>query len=325
MSNLKLSLACGNYDRTLALRDGRVNPEGIDLNYIPLAPPELWLRMLKYEEFDISEMSLSNYIIERCRKNPRFVAIPVFPSRVFRHSSIFVNKKASIKIPQDLKGKKVGVPEYGMTALVWLRGILQHDYGVAPSDMEWYIGGQEEVGRKEFIEIKIPENVHLHHLPEGPTLNEMLARGEIDTLWTTRQPSCFRQKNPDVDRLWPNFKEVEMEYYKRTKIFPIMHTLIIKREIYEAHPWVAQSLYKAFSQAKKLCQKAMNNVGALPYMLPWSVAEYESTVSLMGEDFWPYGLEPNRVTLETATRYSYEQGLSSRKLSIDELFTPNTQ
>jgi 4,5-dihydroxyphthalate decarboxylase len=324
MSKLKLTLACGDYDRTRALWDGRVNPEGIDLSYIPLVPEEVFWRMLQYVEFDISEMSLSNYLTERCKANPRFIAIPVFSSRMFRHGFIFINKRAGIKAPKDLKGKKVGIPEYSMTATVWLRGILQHEYGVAPSDMEWQVGGLEEPGREERIPINLPENVHLHPIPKGRTLNEMLANGEIGALITARDPSCFSAKHPDVDRLWPNYKEVEKEYYRKTKIFPIMHTVVVKNEIYDAYPWVAQSMYKAFVQAKMLCQEVISFSAALTYILPWTITEYESTVALMGEDFWPYGVEPNRVPLEAMTQYSYEQGLSSRKLSVEELFAPNT-
>jgi len=324
MPNLRLSLACGDYDRTRALKDGRVSPEGIDLTYIPLEAEEIFWRMLQYTEFDVSEMSLSNYLTERSKEKPRFIAIPIFPSRIFRHSFIFINKKAGIKVPEDLKGKKMGLPEYSMTALVWIRGTLEHDYGVAPSDVEWYVGGQEQPGREERIEIKLPENVHLHPIPREKTLNEMLANGEIDALIAARVPSCFWKKSPDVDRLWPDYKEVEMEYFERTKIFPIMHTVVIKQEIYNTYPWVAQSLCKAFCQAKKFAQENINSSVALTCMLPWTITEYDLTTSLMGEDFWPYGVEANRITLEAMTQYSYEQSLSSHKFSVEELFASNT-
>ncbi len=324
MSNIKLTLACGDYDRTRALWDGRVTPEGVDLTYIRLTPADIFFRMLQYNEFDISEMSLSNYLTELSGGSPRFIAIPVFPSRFFRHSCVFVNRKAGIKTPQDLKGKKVGTLEYSLTAGLFIRGFLQHDYGVAPSDMEWYVGGLEEPGREDRIEIKVPEDVHLQRIPREKTLNKMLVDGEIDALVSSRVPSSFWAKHPDVVRLWPDYREVEADYYARTKIFPIMHTVVIKKEIYEAYPWVAQSIYKAFSRAKQLCQEVINFTAALTYMLPWTVAEYESTVTLMGDDFWPYGVEANQATLEAATQYSYEQGLSGRKFSIEELFAPNT-
>ncbi len=325
MSDLKLTLACGDYDRTRALRDGRVKPEGIDLLYIPLGPADIFWRMLQFSEFDVSELSLSNYMTERCRENPRFVAIPVFPSRVFRHSSIYINKKSGIKKLEDLKGKRIGTPEYSQTAALWIRGFLQHDHGVAPSDIEWYEGGVQESGpKKRRIQIELPKNVCLKSVPVDRSLDEMLANAEIDALMSPYDPPCFKQKHPDVARLWSDYKKVEMDYFRRTKLFPIMHTLVIRKEIYEAYPWVAISLYKAFSQAKKLSQEVLTSMGALACMLPWSVAEYESTVSLMGEDFWPYGVEANQATLEAATQYSYEQGLSERKFSIEELFAPNT-
>ncbi len=324
MPNLKLTLACGDYDRTRALWDGRVSPEGIDLIYIRLTPEEIFFRMLEHNEFDISEMSFSNYLTELSGKSPRFIAIPIFPSRFFRHSCVFINRKSGITTPEALKGKRVGTPAYSVTAGVFIRGFLQHDYGVAPADMEWYVGGQEEPGREDRVQLNLPENVHVHPIPKDKTLNEMLANGEIDALISPRIPQCFWAKHTDVARLWPDYKEVEVDYYRRTKIFPIMHTVVIRKEIYDAHPWVAQSLYKAFSQAKKLCQEVMNFSAALTYMLPWSIAEYESTVSLMGEDFWSYGVEANRVTLEAMTQYSYEQGLSQKTFPVEEIFAHNT-
>jgi 4,5-dihydroxyphthalate decarboxylase len=325
MSNIRLSLGCGDYDRTRALRDGSVRPEGIDLSFVTVSQPsELFWRMMRGGEFDMSEMSLSNYLTERSREDYRFIAIPVYPSRKFRHSFIFINKKSGIALPEDLKHKRIGTPLYGKTAIVWLRGMLQDEYGIAPSDVEWHVGAWEEIGKEEKVEFEVPEDVHLHFTPEEKTLNDMLASGEIDALVTTTTPRCFHRKHPDVDRLWPNYKEVEMAYYRKTRIFPIMHTVVIKREVYEAHPWVTRSMYEAFCRAKKLGQEALASHSALAHMLPWTMAEYEATVSLMGEDFFPYGVEAGRTALEPFTRYSYEQGLSSRKLSVEELFAPNT-
>lgn len=324
MSRLRLTLACQDYDRTRALWDGRVAPEGIDLVYVPLSAEELFWRQLQYMEFDVSEMSLSNYLTERSRENPRFIAIPVFPSRMFRHSFIFINKKAGIKGPQDLKGKRVGIPEYSMTATVWLRGTLQHDYGVAPPDMEWYVGGLDMPGRKERMKIKLPDDVPLHPIPGDKTLSAMLANGEIDALITARAPASFFQNHPDVGRLWPDYKEVEMDYFKRTKLFPIMHTVAIKQEVYDASPWVAQSLYKAFCEAKQLSHEFLTKLSHLRYMLPWLIPDYNQTIAVMGEDYWPYGVEANRVALEAITQYSYEQGLSSHKFALEELFASST-
>ena len=325
MSNLRLSLACGDYDRTRAIREGKISPDGVDLTVLTLDVAEIFWRMLQYDEFDIAEMSLSNYLTELSSKKPRFIAIPVFLSRMFRHGYIFINHKSGIKVPEELKGKRVGIPEYSMTALMFMRGFLQDDYRVSPSDIEWYEGGKEGLSRKGRIKTRLPGNVHVHDAPADKSLSDMLADGDIDALMQARIPQCIWDKHHDVGRLWPNYKEVEMESYQRTKIFPVMHTVVIKREIYEANPWVAQSLYKAFYEAKIISQD--NNkfsTGALNYTLPWAIAERESTVSVMGEDFWPYGAEANRPTLEAATRYSYEQGLSRKKFSIEEIFAPST-
>jgi 4,5-dihydroxyphthalate decarboxylase len=326
MPDLKLSLACGSYDRTRSLQDGRTKPEGIDLIYLPLPPAEIFWRMLRYSEFDISEMSLSTYLTHMCGNNPRFIAIPVFTSRMFRHGYIFINKNAGINSPQDLKGKRVGVPSYILTAIVWIKGMLQHEYGATPTDMEWYIGGKEGHGRIGTEEITLPKELHHEIVSPEHTLSDMLANRQIDALIQPMDPICLRNNHPDVRRLWPNYREVEIDYYKKTKIFPIMHTIAIRKELYESHPWVAQSMYKAFSQAKFICQDAIKLIrGSSPYILPWARIEYESTVSIMGEDFWPYGIDANRHTLEALIQYSYEQGLATRRLSLEEIFTASTQ
>ena len=324
MGKLKLTFACNDYDRVRALWDGTVNPEGIDLSFVALSAEELFWRQLQYAEFDVSEMSLSNYHTEKGRENPRFMAIPVFPSRMFRHSFIFLSKKSGIKKPEELKGKKVGIPEYSMTATVWMRGMLQHEYGVAPRDMDWYTGGLDMPGREERIKITLPKDVRMTPIPEGKTLGAMLAEGEIDALLTARAPAAFFAEHPNVVRLFPDYKEAEMAYYKKTKIFPIMHTVAIKMETYEAHPWIAQSLFKAFVESKNMAQEFLGRLSHLRYMLPWLIPEYHQTLEVMGQDYWPYGVEANRITLEAMTQYAYEQGLATRKYSLEELFAPNT-
>ncbi len=318
---MKLTLACNDYDRTRALKDGTVKPKGIDLRVVNLEPHEIFWRMLLNNEFDVSEMSTSNFITEKALPNQRYVAIPVFLSRIFRHGYIFINKRSGIRKPQDLKGKRVGIPEYTMTALVWMRGFLQHDYGVLPSDIEWYQGGGEGRHRKDRIKIDLPKDVRIHPAPEEKTLSDMLVDGEIDAMMHALVPPCIWEKNANVDRLFPDYREVEKEYYRRTKIFHIMHSVVIKKEIYDADPWVAQSIYDAFREAKRLSQESIPaSSGAFEYMLPWVIAEYESTVALMGQDYWPYGVEANRPTLEALTLYAYEQGLAKRKVDVDELF-----
>jgi 4,5-dihydroxyphthalate decarboxylase len=323
VEKLLLTVACGDYDRTKALQVGTVQPEGIRLNYISLEAEEIFWRMSNYLEFDASEMSLSNHITMVSRGNSPFVAIPVFPSRFFRHSCVFINTASGIKTPQDFKGKKIGAPEYSITAAVWIRGFLNDEYGIKASDMEWFVGGQEEPGRKERVRLTLPPEIKVSPIAAEQTLNGMLEQGEIDGLISARSPSSFVKGSAKVRRLFPNYKEVEIDYYKRTKIFPIMHVMVIRKEVYERHPWVARSLYKAFCEAKDRAIKAMHVSNTLACTLPWLFAEMELLKSLFGADWWPYGVEPNRHLLETLLRYMGEQGLIDRPVKLEELFVPN--
>ncbi len=324
MSKLSLTLACAPYDRVQALINGTVAPEGIDLNILPMEVEEVFWRQLNYGEFDVSESSLSSYTLLRSKGDNRFIAIPVFPSRFFRHSCIFINTRKEIKRPEDLKGKIVGVPEYQMTAPLWQRGIMADEYGVHPRDMSWRSGGQEEPGRVDKVAMNLPSDVHLEQIPADKTLSQMLDNGEIDALFSARTPSCFLKGSPNVARLFPNFREVEGDYFQRTGIFPIMHIVIIRRDLYEANRWVAMSLYKAFCQAKNIIMENFNITSALYTTLPWMTDEVERTRGALGNDFWPYGIGPNRKTLDAFFRYHHNQGLSSKMMSIEELFAPET-
>jgi 4,5-dihydroxyphthalate decarboxylase len=321
MSRLRFTFACSPYDRMQPLLNGTVVPEGIDLNFIPLEIEENAWRQLKHQEFDGSETSLSAYTQFRSHGDDRFIAIPVFTSRFFRHSCIYINIHKGIKEPQDLKGKTVGVPEYPMTAAVWLRGIFQHEYGVHPGDMRWRSGGEETPGRVEKLKLELP-GVDFQPIPPNKTLSQMLDGGELDALFTARTPSCFVSRSLNVKRLFDNYWEEEEEYYRRTGIFPIMHTVIIKRSIYEANPWVAMSMYKACLQSKNLALKNLQDTHALSASLPWLVRHADYTKGIMGEDWWPYGIEKNRKTLDTLCQYSFEQSLSVRRMSVEELFAP---
>ena len=242
MSKLRLTMACSNYDRTRALFDGRVAVDGVDLNALDLAVEEIFFRMLRHHEFDVAEMSLSSYVLSLFSENPRLIAIPVFPSRFFRHSCIFVHAGSGIREPRDLIGKRVGVPEYQMTAGVWIRGALADHYGVPVSSVAYFRGGEETPGRPEKIAISLPPEIRVETIPEGHTLSTMLASGEIDAVYTARMPSTFADGSGKVRRLFENYQQVEQEYFARTKIFPIMHTIVIRRDVYERSPWVAQSL-----------------------------------------------------------------------------------
>jgi len=323
MSALSLTLACDLTDRTRALHDGTVTPKGIDLNFVPLSVEEVFWRMLRNQEFHVSEMSMSSFMLAADRGEPDFVAIPAFTSRYFRHSCIFVNTDAGIEEPADLVGKRVGVPEYQMTSPLWIRGILQHEYGVKPSDVQWFHGGEEEEGREEKLPLDLPDDVDLQYIPADDTLSDMLERGDLDAFATARAPSSFFT-SPKVERLFPNFREVEAEYYRKTGHFPIMHTVVIRRDVYEENPWVAQELLKAFTEAKDVCLREIGDSSALRAALPWLHDELEQTRELMGEDYWPYGIEANRETLELMTQFSYEQGLSKERHDLEDLFAPET-
>lgn len=321
---LALTLACGDYDRTRALRWGLVEPEGIDLNYLCMPVEETFWRTARFLEFDVSEMSMGSYLIRRARGIEDLVAIPAFPSRMFRHGYYFVHRDAGITRPEELRGRRVGVPEYQITAAIWMRGILEHDFGVAPSAVSWHSGGLYEPGRIEKQHISLPEGVVLKSIPEGRTLSEMIGTGEVDALVSARAPLTFRDGTDRVRRLFPNFRNVERDYFQRTRIFPIMHTVVIKRELLNAHPWIAMNLYKAFCAAKEDFVRSFDDDSAMRLMLPGMTAELEAARDLMGEDFWPYGLEANRHVLQTLMDYASEQGLLEQPLRLEDLFAAET-
>ena len=324
MGRLRFTLACSPYDRMQALQDGTIVPEGIDLNFIPLEVEEIFWRQLRHQEFDGSEMSFSSYTVARSRGDDRFIAIPVFTSRSFRHSCVYINVHKGVNRAANLKGKIVGIPEYQMTAAVWLRGIFQHEYGVQPSEIHWRSGGEETPGREEKLKLELPPDIDYEPIPGDKTLSDMLDKGEIDGLFTARSPSCFIGGSDSVRRLFSNYGQVERDYYSRTRIFPIMHALVVKRTIYDDNPWVVASLYKACTASKDLILRRMEHTFALHTTLPWLTSYVDETKKLMGKDWWPYGLENNRRTIETFCDYSYEQGLSRRLMTIEELFAPET-
>ena len=325
MSKLRLSMACWNYDRTRALLEDRIPMDGIELTYLNLPVEETFFRMLRHHEFDIAEMSLSSYVMSLFAEHPPFIAIPIFPSRFFRHSCIYINRDSGIREPKDLIGKRVGTPEYQMTAGVWIRGILSDDYNVPVKSQNYFRGGEEEKGgRPEKLSLSLPPEFRLESIPPDKTLSAMLNTGEIDALYTARMPSTFGKGSGRVVRLFPDYQPVEQEYYARTKIFPIMHTVVIRREVYDKYSWVVQSLYKALVLAQREVYQDLYQTAALKYMLPWLIRHVEETRATMGDDFWPYGFEPNVHTLSTFLRYSYEQGLSKRLLTPKELFAPES-
>ncbi len=324
MVQIPITIACGDYDRTRAIKDGRVQVEGCAVTYIPLEPEEVFFRAFRYQEFDVSELSFSSYLRITDEGHSPYTAIPAFVSRVFRHSGIYIRTDRGIRSPADLKGRLVGVPEYQITAVVWMKGILQDEYGVRPADIRWRQGGQEQAGRGERTPLAPIAGIDLQAIPSDKTLSGMLAAGELDALFTARAPSCFVERAPHVGRLFPDYRNVEKAYYKKTGIFPIMHLIGLRKSLAERHPWLATSLYKAFVEAKAYAMKEVREINALPVTLPWLEAETLETMELMGEDFWRYGVEENRKEIETLARYSYEQGLVKKRLSVEDLFAPST-
>ena len=307
---MRLTLACGRYDRTQALLDGRVKIEGVEeLIYLALRPGETFWRMLNHEEFDVSEMSLSSYTILRSEGDQRFIAIPVFPSRVFRQNALYVRADSPLRDPRDLRGKRIGVGDYQMTAAVWTRGFLEHEYGVRPQDLSWIVG-------RPIRAIRQPQDVRVEALGGAAVLEELLGEGKIDALMSVMIPQGLGKT---VRRLIPDFREVELAYYRKTRIFPIMHTLVLRRAVYEAHPWLAVNLYRAFVRARDVALRQMYDTDALTVSLPWVIDEMERSREIP----WDYSIEGSRATLEALVQYLDEQQLTRRRMDVAELFAPN--
>lgn len=317
-----LTLACAPYDRSAALADGRVRPAGIDLTYLGLPVEEIFYRMARYREFDVAEMSLSSYTLSLENGAP-FVAIPVFPSRAFRHHALYVHADSGMEQAGDLVGRLCGVPEYQITAAVWLRGILAEHHGVPVESVRYRTGGLHEPGRVEKIAIDIP-GVEIEPIPAGRTLDEMLVSGELAAVLTARAPRSFLDRDPRVRRLWVDSRAAEIEYFRKTGIFPIMHTVAIRREVYEANRWVARSLLEAFGQAKALAAAELEETASFATMLPWAYEETRAVKDVLGEDFWPYGLPANEHTVRTLLGYLHDQSLTRRLWQPEELFAPET-
>ncbi len=323
MAKLTLSLACGGYDRTRALFDGRVQVEGCEIVPLAMSPEEAFHRAFRHEEFDITELSLSSQMVAVDQGKNAYIGIPVFPSRLFRHSSIYLRPDSGIAKPADLAGRIVGLPDYQMTAALWVRGILQHEYGVAPSAIRWRAGGLEDAGRMPMVALDLPAGVELRALDAADTLAAALAEGRIDALISARSPSSMARE-PRIKRLFPDYRAVEAAYFSKTGIFPIMHLVGIRCRLLDQHPWLAVAVLKAFQQAKELCYAAMENVGSLYTTLPWPVDELEKTRALMGRDFWRYGAAENATEISAITQYAFEQGLTRRKLEAADLFAAAT-
>ncbi len=321
MAKLNLSVAVGDYDRNRPLIDGAVRIDGVDPTFMTLSPEEIFFRAFRTEDFDICECSLSSFTVKTAAGNCPYVGVPAFVSRMFRHTSMYVRTDRIAK-PEDLKGRKVGVPEYQLTALVWARAILQDDYGVTPQDVHWIRGGIEEAGRPEKISIKLPAGVRLDSAPEGRTISDLLAKGEIDGFIAPRPPTTVNE--PNVGWLFRDPVAAAKDYFKRTGIFPIMHLIGVRKTLVEKHPWLPAAVFKAFNQSKAAAMEALADTSATKVTMPFVEERIAEARELMGEDYWPYGLEENRKTLETFLRHHHAQGLSSRLVAPEELFHPST-
>ncbi len=322
MAKIPITFACGLYDRMLPLYTKEVQAEGIDLNFLAIdSPREIFDRMSGALEFDASEMSSSEFIARFAAGDCPFVALPVFPSRVFRHGYIAVDRKA-VRSARDLAGKRIGVPLYSMTAAIFIRGLLQHDFGIDLSQVRWIEGAMNEAKPHGHpTRLKLAKAVSIEAATSGKSLSDLIETGEIAGTIGTSLPDAMN-RNPDIGRLFADHHEREKDYYRRTRIFPIMHLVVVRRDIYEQHPFVATSLYRAFCQAKDLALQKMRYPGTLRYMLPWMGSEIEEIDEVFGGDPWPYGVEPNRATLEALVQYLAEQGLIAGPIPVEKLFVP---
>ncbi len=323
-TKLKLSIATGNYDRTRPMVDGEVQIDGVDPIFMQLSPEEMFFRSFRDKAFDISELSLSSFTVKTAAGNNPYVGVPVFPSRAFRHTSICIRTDRGIERPEDLRGRRIGTPEYQLTACVWARALLEEEYGVAPSDVTWVRGGLEELGRPEKIAVQLPSNIKVEPAPADKTLAQMLKDGDIDAIVAPRAPSCFEHWDPNVGWLWPDPQQAASEYFEKTRIFPIMHLIGIRKELAEEHPWLPMAVFKAFSKAKDRALELLVDTSATKVTLPFVDELLRSARRLMGEDFWPYGVDANRHVLDRFLQYHHDQGLSPRRLAVEELFHPST-
>jgi 4,5-dihydroxyphthalate decarboxylase len=321
LSLLRPSLAIGDYDRIRPLVDGSVRIDGADPVFSILDPEEIFFRAFKYADFDICELSLSSFTVKTANGDCPYFGIPVFPSRAFRHTSVYIRTDRGIERPEDLKGRRVGVPEYQLTANVWVRAILE-EYGVHPADITWVRGGYEHPGREEKIALKLPPDVRLESLQAGATISSALADGSIDAVIGPRAPSCFESGHPQVGRLWADPVAAASEWYGKHRIFPIMHLLGVRKDVVEQHRYLPGALFKAFEEAKSVALARLSNTAATKVTLPFVEERLQHARALMGEDFWSYGLEGNRHVLDAFLEAHHAQGLSSRRLVPEELFHP---
>ena len=327
MAGPKLTLACWDYDRTRALLEGRVGVAGWRIDAKAQPPEETFPRAVADAPFDVSELSLSSYLMQVSRGEGAYIAIPAFVSRAFHYGAIYVRTKRGIETPKDLEGRLVGVPEYQMTMALWVRGILGDEYGVDFRKIRYRTGGANKPGRKERLALELPEDMDVAPIPEGSTLNELLLAGELDAVIAPTPPAGFTAGDKAVRRLFTDPAAEERAYYARTGLFPIMHVIGVRRTLADEHPGLAADLFRAFVEARNLAMREHDltaRSSANRMLRPWFADQWEATKDLMGEDFWPYGVAENRAELEAVCRYSHEQNLGRKRLSVEALFAPET-
>jgi 4,5-dihydroxyphthalate decarboxylase len=324
MDPLPLVLAISEYDHVRDLISGRVVPEGMRLICLNLPIEEIFHRFIINREWDVSEMSMAKYVSLISQNDTSLSAIPVFPSRVFRHSSLYVRRDGPVRAPADLVGRRVGVPEWAQTAAVYSRGFLTRQYDIDLASIEWVQAGVDQPGRNEKVRLRLPEGITLAPVMDA-TLSDMLRDGRLDAVLSARPPRCFQEKHPSIRRLFENFLEVEAAYYDETGIFPIMHVIAIRREVLERHPWAAMNLFKAFDEAKNRSLERALDATASRFPIPWSFVHAQRAQSRFGRDYWPYGIDDNRPTLDAFLQYAYEQGVCHRRLAVEELFPKQMQ
>jgi 4,5-dihydroxyphthalate decarboxylase len=321
---LRLTLGCEPTDRVAPILDGRVTIEGCKLSAFPLSAEEVFSRAFANADFDVTELSASSAIVTAARGQSDYYALPIFLSRAFRHSAFYIRTDRGIRSAADLRGKIVGVPEYQMTAALWARGILLDEYGVKANEIRWRNGGLNVPGREERTRIELPGDIELSSIDSTSTLSKLLEEGALDAVITARAPQSFSSGSPNIARLFPDYRTAEESYFKKTKMFPIMHVLAVRRELADRYTWLAASIVKAFYQARKISLDAMHDFAVLPAMLPWLHGDLKRTQDAMGTQFWSYGVPDNKHVLERMFRYSFEQGLSPRLVTAEEFFAPGT-
>ncbi|MBU2867457.1 PhnD/SsuA/transferrin family substrate-binding protein [Pacificibacter marinus] len=317
---LRLTMICTQTDRVRPILDGTIRIDGVNLDVSLGQPEEIFATALRKGTYDITELSMSSHILTTARGDSKYIAVPIFPARSFRHSSIFVNTNSGIKKPEDLSGKRIGLPDYQQTAAMWVRGILNDHYGVKPEDMRWVMGGQETPSTEERTPIVLPDKINLEKTKHTETLNNMLLSGEIDALITPRAPSSFQSHPDKIKRLFPQYRAAEAAYFKETHFFPIMHCIAIRKDIVAAHPWLPSAVFKAFDQAKEMALSDLKHTNFVRTALPWLSDHYDETKALMGDDIWPYGLEKNQEELLAMIRYANIDGQISHPVKISDLF-----